>query len=177
MSNSEKKSFKVIILGDGSVGKTSIRHRYLGQGFRNKYSMTIGADFAVKRVKDKTIQIWDLAGQSRFSSVREVYYQGSAGAILVFDVTRKKTFQSVPKWLKELLTNNNDKLIPIILVGNKIDMRTSSNPNGVTKEQGIKYAQSLSNWAGFEIPYVETSAKTNINVKAIFDKLIEKMLT
>lgn len=171
--NYQQKTFKVVLLGDGSVGKTSLRHQYLGLGFNSRSSMTIGADFAVKRVKDKTIQIWDLAGQARFKSVREVYYQGAVGAIIVFDVTRKKTFKAVPKWLKELLINNKDEIIPIILVGNKVDLRQT---NHVQREEGEQYAKSLTEWAGFPIPYIETSAKIDLNVDKVFATLISNMV-
>lgn len=174
MSNfkKRKKSYKVILLGDGSVGKTSLRHRFLGDGFRERYSMTIGADFAVKRFKNSVVQIWDLAGQTRFKMVREVYYRGAVGAIIVYDVTRDKTFRSVPDWIGELLNNNNDNMIPLILVGNKIDLRTVKS---ITKEQGIEYAHALSDWAGKEVHYIETSAKADINVGKTFETLLEEM--
>jgi len=169
----KSKSFKVVLLGDGSVGKTSIRQQYLGFGFKSRYSMTIGADFAVKREKENIIQIWDLAGQARFKTVREVYYQNAVGAIVIFDVTKRKTFQSVPKWLKELLTHNKNKIIPIILVGNKIDLRQSTS---VQQEEGIKYAEKLSKWANLDIPYIETSAKTDLNVNKVFATLLKNMI-
>lgn len=171
-TKSKRNTFKVILLGDGSVGKTSLRHMFLGDGFREKYSMTIGADFAVKRFKDVTIQIWDLAGQARFKTVREVYYQGAVGAIVVFDVTRPDTFKSVPDWLKELLKNNKNQIIPTVLVGNKVDLRELK---GVTTEDGEKYAQALSKWSGTDVHYIETSAKMDINVKETFEKLLQEM--
>ena len=85
MSAQNRRIFKICLLGEGAVGKTALRQRYLGEGFKQSYAMTIGADFAVKRVtidnQEFISQIWDLAGQVRFSSVREVYYRGAAGAL------------------------------------------------------------------------------------------------
>ena len=98
---------KVCLLGDGAVGKTALRERYLGKEFTSSYLMTIGADFAVQKtlVKDKEVkfQIWDLAGQERFNSVRSLYYSGSHGALFVFDVTRPESYQNIINgWLPEL---------------------------------------------------------------------------
>lgn len=177
MSN-RRKIFKIVLLGDGAVGKTALRHRYLGEGFKQSYSMTIGADFAVKRVKldgDEIVaQIWDLAGQMRFQSVREVYYQGAAGALLVFDITRANTFENVPKWITELLENNKNRVVPMVLIGNKSDLRESEE-GSITYESGVEYAQNLSGWSKFEIPYVETSAKEGDNVEAAFETLLKNI--
>ena len=97
MGAGQRKIFKITLLGDGAVGKTSLRKTYLGEGFKDGYSMTIGADFAVKRLRiddqDFVAQIWDLAGQQRFSAVREVYYRGTSGCLLVFDISRRSVFR------------------------------------------------------------------------------------
>jgi len=173
-----RKIFKVVVLGDGAVGKTALRHRYLGEGFKQSYSMTIGADFAVKRVdldgKEIVAQIWDLAGQLRFQSVREVYYQGAAGGLLVFDITRAATFESIPNWITELLENNKNKIVPMVLIGNKSDLRAST-PEAITLESGQDYAKNLSAWSKFEIPYVETSALSGDNVEDAFATLLRNI--
>jgi small GTP-binding protein len=173
-----RKIYKVVVLGDGAVGKTALRHRYLGEGFKQSYSMTIGADFAVKRVeldgKEIVAQIWDLAGQLRFQSVREVYYQGATGALLVFDITRSSTFESIPQWVTELLENNKQKIIPMVLIGNKSDLRESS-PEAISFDAGNEYAKSLTNWSNFEIPYVETSALNGENVENAFATLLRNI--
>ncbi len=175
-----RKIYKVVVLGDGAVGKTALRHRYLGEGFKQSYSMTIGADFAVKRVeldgKEIVAQIWDLAGQLRFQSVREVYYQGATGALLVFDITRSSTFESIPQWVTELLENNKQKIIPMVLIGNKSDLRESS-PEAISFDAGQEYAKSLTTWSQFEIPYVETSALNGENVEAAFATLLRNIET
>lgn len=172
------KIYKLVLLGEGGVGKTALRHRYLGQGFKQNYQMTIGADFAAKRdtVDGETItaQIWDLAGQIRFSKVREGYYKGAVGALLVFDIVRRNTFEIIPEWLDELLRNNNEKMVPIILIGNKGDLR-GMDQNEVTVEEAENYARALSEWSEFEVPYIETSALTGEQVDEAFQKLIRNI--
>ena len=176
MSN-RRKIFKIVLLGDGAVGKTALRTRYLGEGFKKSYSMTIGADFAVKRVNldghEIVAQIWDLAGQIRFQSVREVYYQGATGALLVFDITRGETFENIPNWITELLENNNNRVVPMVLIGNKSDLRDE---NSITTESALEYATELSKWAGFEIPYFETSALDGSGVEEAFLTLVKNMV-
>ena len=141
-----KRIYKIVLLGDGAVGKTALRHRYLGEAFQQSYSMTIGADFAVKRVNidgDEIVaQIWDLAGRTRFASVREVYYQGATGALLVYDITRSDTFESIPNWITELLENNKHKVVPMVLLGNKSDLRNKVEES-ISYDAGIDYARSL----------------------------------
>jgi len=97
---------KVVLIGDGAVGKTSIRNRFMGYGFETSHLMTLGADFSLKEVNrgDEIwkFQIWDLAGQEMFQQVRARFYQGAMGALLVFDITRKQTFLNITNWLNEL---------------------------------------------------------------------------
>lgn len=181
--SSRRKIYKIVLLGDGAVGKTALRHRYLGEGFKQSYSMTIGADFAVKRVKldneDIVAQIWDLAGQMRFQTVREVYYQGATGALLVFDISRAQTFEAIPQWINELLENNKSRIVPMVLIGNKSDLRDTpeGKENSISYENGLEYAQNLSSWSQFEVPYIETSAKEGDNVEAAFHTLLRNIET
>ncbi len=173
-----KKIYKIVLLGDGAVGKTALRHRYLGEAFQQSYSMTIGADFAVKRVnidgEEIVAQIWDLAGQIRFQSVREVYYQGATGALLVFDITRSETFENIPNWITELLENNRNKIVPMVLIGNKGDLRQES-PDAIPYEAAVEYSKELSKWSQFEIPYIETSALSGENVETGFAILLKNI--
>ena len=168
---------KIVFLGDGGVGKTSIARRYLGESFRTDYRATIGADFYVR--KDTYTfqglgtfkfhwQIFDLAGQPTFKQVRPIYYQRAKAAIMVFDVSRPETFYSIPNWLKEFWTHAGGAY-PFILVGNKIDLR--SQMACLSPEYGQRYAQTLSRSLGFPIPYVETSAKTGENINKAFETL------
>ncbi|MBD3189237.1 MAG: GTP-binding protein [Candidatus Heimdallarchaeota archaeon] len=178
LSGVPKKSvYKIVLLGDGAVGKTSIRQQYLGKGFKDGYSMTIGADFCVKRVEFDdlvvTFQIWDLAGQQRFDVVREVYYRGSSGALLVFDVSTPGSFENLPSWLNELTKNNYNRIVPIVLIGNKTDLRGTT--PCLPAEAGQQYANSLTEWTGFEVPYIETSAKTGENIDKAFRLLSQQI--
>ncbi|MHA2029960.1 MAG: Rab family GTPase [Candidatus Kariarchaeaceae archaeon] len=177
--NPNRRIYKVTLLGDGGVGKTSLRKRYLGEGFKQNYMATIGADFAIKKVSEDgsdIIQIWDLAGQQRFSLVREAYYLGTKGAILTYDITRPDTFYSIPNWIGELMNNiRSEDPLPMALVANKIDLRANSAVGCVSKEQGIQYAKDLAEWAKMDVPYIETSAKTGFNVDKMFATLIQNI--
>jgi small GTP-binding protein len=168
---------KIVLIGDGGVGKTAIRERYLGKGFKAQYLLTIGADFAMRDddVNGKAIryQIWDLAGQQRFDAVREVYYKGCVGALLVYDVTRPDSYFNTPKWINELWTNNGRGRVPIVVVANKIDMRELSDDT-VSEEQGRIFTDRLTKLTkpeGFSCHYIETSAKTGINIQKSFGLL------
>ena len=174
--------FKIVLIGDGGVGKTAIRERYLGKSFKAQYLPTIGADFAICEltVKGNPIryQIWDLAGQQRFDVVREVYYKGCVGALLVYDVTRPDSYFTTPKWINELWTHNGRGRIPLVLVANKIDMRELSDDT-VSPEQGRVFTNRLTNLTkpgGFTCNYIETSAKTGVNIQAAFSLLGENII-
>jgi len=174
---------KIVLAGDGAVGKTTLRRRYLGEGFQASYLMTIGADFAVKTVDvgGRTIkfQIWDLAGQPRFQIVREMYYRGALGGLLVFDVTRWDSFKNLPLWLEELWRSNGRGCVPVVFVGNKIDLRTDD-ADSIQEEYGVKYSQDVSNVTnqyGFSVSYIETSAKTGELVDNAFQVLGTNILS
>ncbi|MFW9929604.1 MAG: Rab family GTPase [Candidatus Thorarchaeota archaeon] len=176
---------KVALLGDGAVGKTALRERYLGKEFTSSYLMTIGADFAVQKTevagKDVKFQIWDLAGQERFNSVRSLYYQGSHGAIFVFDVTRPESYQNlIDGWLQELMKHIRGGPIPAVVLGNKIDLRNPNDPSHLKPEQGkelaVRMADTFSKGV-MEMPYLETSAKTGENVQTAFKLLAEMIIS
>ena len=180
---------KVCLLGDGAVGKTALRERYLGKQFSSGYVMTIGADFAVKKSKIMTeegekevkFQIWDLAGQPRFNSVRELYYKGSHGGLLVFDITRRDSFSNLMNWVDELYKNSGRGKMPLTVLGNKVDLREEVD-DPVTKEEVFTFIKELKEAKGipYEITYLETSAKTGANVDESFKILatsIKKYLT
>ena len=175
--NSRRNVYKIVLIGQGGVGKTSLRRRYLGEGFEASYLATIGADFATKKIDNegsKIAQIWDLAGQSRFAVVREGYYRGTK-VILVFDISRRETYFAVPNWIKEMMEGMGiDEPIPMVLVGNKADLR-DGDPTFIEEEQAKEYAKQLSEWSGMDIPYIESSAKTGLNVDQIFDSLIDNI--
>ena len=140
---------KVTLIGDGAVGKTSLRNRYMGRGFRQDHLMTIGADFATvekeiiynERTYNCIFQIWDIAGQKRFSDMRARFFHGSMAAIAVFDITRPDSFQNIRVWIEEIWKNNGKGAIPIVLVGNKSDLRDRKSVSSKIAED---YAKALS---------------------------------
>ncbi|OLS24655.1 MAG: GTPase KRas precursor [Candidatus Heimdallarchaeota archaeon LC_2] len=174
-----RKVFKVIIVGNGGVGKTSLRKNYFGEGFSHNYIATLGADFAIKKLSNniqKVIQIWDLAGQPSFNSVREAYYVGTGGVILVYDIKRPETFHSIPNWIEEVITHTHtDYPPPMALIANKIDLQEENDISIVKTQQGKEYAKELTEWAKMDVPFIETSAKTGFNVDHMFETLIKNI--
>ncbi len=164
--------YKICLLGDGGVGKTSLRERFLGKGFQSGYILTIGADFAVQDLdineQKYKFQIWDLAGQQRFSAVRALYYKGSHGAILVFDRTRPESLFNLETWKRELFMNVG-RQIPYIMLGNKSDL-----PNTVDQQvldTFIANSQKEVTDIQYKIEYLDTSAKSGLNVTEAFTLL------
>ncbi|MFX0115193.1 MAG: Rab family GTPase [Candidatus Hodarchaeota archaeon] len=174
--------FKITILGDGLVGKTSLCNRFLGKAFPGDYIMTMGTDISLKEVKfnEKRVklQIWDIAGQKFFKAVRKAYFSGAVGALFVFDITRSETLKNGVGWVQEFWAQNGKGKCPVVILGNKIDLREST-PEAVSPEEGQALAYELSDptkQIGFEIPYLETSAKTGENVDRAFFLLTEGIL-
>ncbi|MFX0117277.1 MAG: Rab family GTPase [Candidatus Hodarchaeota archaeon] len=169
--------FKCVLIGDGAVGKTSLRERFLGKGFKANYLITIGADFALanKRIGETNVkfQIWDLAGQSRFGDIRPIYYKKALGGLVVFDCTRPSSFKNLDSWIEECWTHNGQGEIPLVILGNKSDLKAKE-ANYVTNEQAQLFAEQISQKTepfGFKVPYLETSAKTALNVERAFESL------
>ncbi|MHA2295237.1 MAG: GTP-binding protein [Candidatus Hodarchaeales archaeon] len=168
---------KIALIGDGAVGKTALRERFIGRAFKTSYMMTIGADFATYKTtiygREIKFQIWDLAGQPRFQSVRTLYYRGTMGALMVYDITRMETFQNTPIWIEECFKHSGKGAIPLILLANKTDLRGEAH-NALTPELGIALAKEMAKITeakGFDCPYFETSAKTGHNVDVAFKTL------
>lgn len=165
----DRRLWKIVLVGDGAVGKTSLRKTYLGEGFDTDYLSTMGADFALHdtKVEDTEIrwQIWDLAGQPVFKDVVKAYYTKVFGGILVYDVSRRQTFDNVKKWVNDLWTNSGrEKKVPVVLLANKVDLREEG-AETVSNDEGKKIAEQLG------LPFIETSAKTGEGVDAAFDQL------
>ena len=168
--------FKVVVIGDGAVGKTSITVRTCHGQFDGEYLMTIGVEFGTKDCTiendEVRMQVWDTAGQERFRFLQPAYYRGAHGALLVYDITRKESFEKIPSWMDNLLSTISDT-IPTILVGNKCDLDSL---RVVTFEEGKLLAEKLSTEYKKVIPFFEASAKTNQNVEELFVKLGSLML-
>lgn len=159
--------FKILIIGNSSVGKTSFLFRYADDSFTSAFVSTVGIDFKVKTVirreKRMKLQIWDTAGQERYRTITTAYYRGAMGFILMYDVTNEESFNSVQDWVTQIKTYSWDNA-QVILVGNKSDMEAE---RVVTYDRGKQLADQL----GLE--FFETSAKENINVKNVFERLVD----
>ncbi len=173
-----KLIFKIVIIGDPAVGKTSIRRKYLGETTIKEYIYTIGADFATKKMKiSKNLsvqyQIFDLAGQQKFDKVRASFYSGVQAAILVYDITDNNTLRNIPKWIRETKKNNDGTLETFVIVGNKIDLNDQKKSNDVLLK---KIQQELSKEMGHNILHITTSALTGENIDLLFKKLTYELL-
>lgn len=167
-----KVLYKVIMVGDSGVGKTGLYHRYERQSFVPMIPSTVGADFVSKVYKLSSgelvkVQLWDTAGQERYQTVTKLYYHGSLGAILVYDVTKRSTLEHIPKWLKELKIHGYNDNMLLMLVGNKSDL--SSNRE-VTWEEGNNFAQEHHMTCFFE-----TSALTGHNTSSAFSTFFQEI--
>jgi small GTP-binding protein len=174
------KVFKAVLIGDGAVGKTSIRRNYLGEEFIEGHIATIGVDLATKKIvfQEDLIKfiIWDLAGQPTFEKVRGHYYKGSTGIILVYAVDDRESFDNASKWLVEAYKNMG-KLPPTIIVGNKIDLRPAygATDSFVTKREGQEFTDLFIDKLDIPATFIETSARTGENVKVAFHHLLSMM--
>jgi len=180
MSGSIHRQFKVCLIGDGYVGKTSIRRTYLKEGFKRSYIPTLGVDFAQKSLlfegSTTNLVIWDIAGQVAFQNLRRRYYEGSSGIILVYAVDDRKSFDSASKWLVEAHRFMTD-LPPLMIVANKIDLRnTLRQEDIVTTEEGKAFAESVSQKLGTKAVFIETSAKIDKNIDETFEALTRMMI-
>ncbi len=166
-SITEDYLFKIIVLGDCAVGKSNILSKYSKNIFNKLSKSTIGVELITKffKFEDKIIKvnIWDTAGQERFTSMITTYYKGAKGALLVYDITRKNTFDNIDNWLRELITINSNK-ISVSLIGNKSDLSLLRQvPKEKAEEKAKKYG----------IKFYETSALDSSNIKHAFEDLIK----
>ncbi|KAM9633145.1 ras-related protein Rab-12 [Trichechus inunguis] len=162
---------QVIIIGSRGVGKTSLMERFTDDTFCEACKSTVGVDFKIKTIelrgKKIRLQIWDTAGQERFNSITSAYYRSAKGIILVYDITKKETFDDLPKWMK-MIDKYASEDAELLLVGNKLDCDTDRE---ITRQQGEKFAQQITG-----MRFCEASAKDNFNVDEIFLKLVDDIL-
>ncbi|CAI0400483.1 unnamed protein product [Linum tenue] len=162
--------FKTVMIGDSAVGKSNLLSRFSRNEFRVDSKPTIGVEFAYRdvRVGDKLIkaQIWDTAGQERFRAITSSYYRGALGALVVYDISRRATFDNVEKWLDELRGFSSADMV-IVLVGNKCDVGRQLREVSEEEARSLAEAEDLS--------FVETSARDNLNVDSAFLEMIAKI--
>lgn len=168
--------FKILLIGDAGVGKSSILLQFTDGYFNDNLQSTIGVDFKVKvmdaagpdgRTKRVKVTIWDTAGQERFRTLTSSYYRGAQGIILVYDVTRKETFDSLSMWLQEVeqFSMGGGKEVVKLLVGNKVDQ-----PRVVQREVADDWARSRG------MLFMEASAKTKEGISQVFNEVVTKIL-
>ena len=165
-----KYMFRICLIGNICVGKTSLLARYADNSFKESYANTIGVDFRVITLKYKDIiakvHIWDTAGNERFKSITINYYRSSHGFIYVYDITSKESFENLDMWIN--LTNENCGTNAInFLIGNKSDLEKERE---VTKEEGEEFAKK------YDLIFIETSAKNNDNVGKLFEFFTYKLI-
>ena len=162
--------FKLILIGDSCVGKSNILLKYLKNEFDPNSRATVGVEFGTKNIiinnKKIKIQIWDTAGQERYRSITSAYYKGAKGALIVYDITRKCTFDNIDKWISDLKLNG-DKNICIVILGNKSDL---DDKREVSKDDGIKKSEM------YKTAFLETSALNGDNIGKAFDEIIEQII-
>lgn len=163
-------TFKILLLGEASVGKTSFTKRYCYNIFNPSERLTIGVDFHVKTTKIKgkmvKLQIWDLGGEERFRFLLPTYVLGANAAFLLYDISRPNTLDNIPEWTS--IVRQKGGPIPITLVGAKLDLR---NQRAVSREHGIQIAEKNSLDS-----FVEISAKDNVNVNQAFEVITDLTL-
>ncbi|GAA6047682.1 hypothetical protein JCM3770_001625 [Rhodotorula araucariae] len=163
------KKFKLVFLGEQSVGKTSLITRFMYDTFDNTYQATIGIDFLSKTMylEDRTVrlQLWDTAGQERFRSLIPSYIRDSSVAVVVYDITNRASFLNTSKWVDDVRSERGNDVI-IVLVGNKTDL---NDKRQVTTDEAEQKSKELN------VMFIETSAKAGHNVKTLFRKIAQAL--
>eukprot|EP01017_Pseudomicrothorax_dubius_P043248 TRINITY_DN716_c0_g2_i2.p1 TRINITY_DN716_c0_g2~~TRINITY_DN716_c0_g2_i2.p1 ORF type:complete len:218 (-),score=48.01 TRINITY_DN716_c0_g2_i2:30-683(-) len=162
--------FKVVLVGDASVGKSSILIRFSDNKFTEYYKNTIGVDFKMRQLdiegKHVKLQIWDTAGQEQFKTIVSSYYRGAHGLLLCFDLTQIATFQAISRWIDEV-NKYNEPALPKVLVGNKADLYDSRQ---VSETEARNFARAN------DLLYLEVSAKTGEGIEELFTGFAEELL-
>ncbi|XP_042411729.1 ras-related protein Rab2BV-like isoform X1 [Zingiber officinale] len=161
--------FKIVLIGDSGVGKSNILSRFTRNEFSLDSKSTIGVEFATKtlQIEGKTVkaQIWDTAGQERYRAITSAYYRGAVGALLVYDITKKQTFDNMQRWLHEL-RDHADSNIVVMMAGNKSDL---THLRAVSESEGQEYAEKE------ELSFLETSALGSENIEKAFQTILTEI--
>lgn len=165
----EEYLFKIVVIGDSAVGKSNLLSRFARDEFDHNSKATIGVEFQTQVVeidgKEVKAQVWDTAGQERFRAVTSAYYRGAVGALIVYDISRKTTFESIKRWLDELNTHC-DTTVARMLVGNKCDLED-------IRDVSVEEGKSLAEEEG--LFFIETSALNSTNVNTAFEIVIREI--
>ena len=170
MADFEPPLYKILLLGDSTVGKTCFLLRYIDDSFLDLHMATIGLDYRLKTMiledqKIVKVQLWDTAGQDKFRAITRNYYKGASGIILIFDVTNIKSYENIKKWINEIKEEISEQ-VSIVLIGNKID---NVNERKISKEEGVKLANEIG------VKFFETSAKTGEGINESVFFLVKKI--
>jgi len=165
MGDSYDYLLKIVLIGDCNVGKTNLISRFTRNEFNAQSQSTIGVEFSTKSINfDGNVvksQVWDTAGQERYRSITNAYYRGAVGALVVYDITKRSSFESVQRWVQEVKDHTEE--IQIMVVGNKLDL-------AINRSVPVDEAKNFAMENGFH--YIETSAYTSKNVEDAFKQLI-----
>lgn len=169
----KRYTFKVLLLGAPTVGKTSIIYRYVKNQFSQNYITTMGINYLTKEItlepkKIAKLIILDIAGQEKFKFLRKEFYEGADGALVIFDLTQLKTYEAIESWLSEMFEILQEN-IPFIIIGNKLDLLEEVS-RSIDQNTVIDYAEKKNS------AYLETSAKTGEKVEEVFKELTHLMI-
>lgn len=160
--------YKLLLVGESGVGKSSILTRYVDETFTDGFISTIGVDFRIKSLKhngrEVKLQIWDTAGQERFRTIVSSYYRGAQGVFVVFDVGNRMSFEGIPEWLQSIERMCRDDVVKV-LIGNKADLKHRMVKENEARQFAIEN----------EMGYIETSAKSSINIEHAFELMCDRL--
>ena len=158
--------FKCVIAGDPGVGKTNLMNRFTKDEFSSSNKLTVGIDFSTRQIEHDNLtieaQVWDTAGQERYKAVTAAYYRGAMGVLLVYDITKRVSFENCEQWLRELRTHTDPSIVAM-LVGNKCDLRHQQQ---VDVEDAKDFAEDNN------LAFIETSARDATNVDLAFETIL-----